>query len=59
METKNRKTYEAPEAVVVRVQSEGLICDSGNHVMWLLTDPDKISTDAGWSRGDYGGANEI
>ena len=58
METKNRKTYEAPEAIVVNVQSEGIICNS-NKVMWYYIDPDKISTDAGWGRGDYGGAIDI
>lgn len=57
METKNRKIYEAPEAVVVNVQSEGLICTS-NKVLWYLTAPD-MSTAEEWSRGDYGAANEL
>ena len=57
METK-KKTYEAPEAVVVNTRPEGVICTS-NKVMWYYIDPDKISTDAGWGRGDYGGAIDI
>ena len=58
METKNKKTYEAPEAIVVNTQPEGIICNSGNHVMWLLTAPN-MSTEEVWGRGDYGAANEL
>lgn len=57
METKNRKTYEAPEAVVVKTQPEGIVCAS-NYVMWFLAEPDMSTTEA-WGRGDYGGAIEI
>ncbi|MBR4788934.1 MAG: hypothetical protein IK030_04375 [Bacteroidales bacterium] len=58
MEAKNKKTYEAPEAIVVNTQPEGIICNSGNYVMWFLAEPDMSTTEV-WSRGDYGGANEI
>ena len=57
MGTKNRKTYEAPEAVVVKTQPEGIVCAS-NYVMWFLAEPDMSTTEA-WGRGDYGGAIEI
>lgn len=57
MKTKDKKTYEAPVAFVVKAQPEGIICIS-NHVMWFLADPD-ISTAAEWGRGDYGAVNEI
>ena len=57
MEAKNKKTYEAPEAIVVNTQPEGIVCSS-NKVLWYLTAPD-MSTVEEWSRGDYGAANEL
>ena len=58
MEAKNKKTYESPEAIVVNTRPEGVICTSPGKVIWFLADPD-MSTVEEWSRGDYGGANEI
>lgn len=63
METKPKKLYKSPSTMVVKVNPDGVICQSQNNVMvWMLTDPYNInSNDANveWDRGGYGAADEI
>ncbi|MBO4633968.1 MAG: hypothetical protein J5669_01200 [Bacteroidales bacterium] len=58
METKQK--YSTPAIWVVKLTTEGIICDSSNQVMiWSLLAPSSIGTAEEMSRSDYGSANEI
>lgn len=59
----HKKEYKAPETMEMRVNPEGVICQSANSVMiWSLTDPYSITSNAEaaeWDRGSYGAADEL
>lgn len=61
METKPKKLYESPSTMAVKVNPEGVICQS-KLMVWMLTEPYGITisgVDVEWGRGDYGTADEI
>ena len=56
MKTNTRKQYEAPEVQVVDMQVHGVICGSGEGIMWILNDADYFGSDAEFGRDGYGNA---
>ena len=61
MVEKNKVVYEAPKADAVELKTEGIVCDSQNRVLWILSgEPtDSMSSDAEWDRTGYGSAESF
>lgn len=58
MEVKKKGLYEVPSITVMDVKTEGIVCNSNLHVMWLL-DGNTLSSTQDWDRSGYGDAVDI
>ena len=61
MEVSKKVVYDAPRADAVELKTEGIVCDSQNRVLWILSgEPtDSMSSDAEWDRSGYGSAESF
>lgn len=62
MEVRKKVVYEAPQADAVELTTEGIVCDSPNRVLWILTDENPASLSSPtteWGRSGYGSAQEF
>lgn len=58
MEVKKKELYEVPSITVMDVKTEGIVCNSPNHVIWFLSG-DTLSSSQDWDRSGYGDAVDI